>query len=153
MTHLFLDSSALIKRYLPEQGTHWVRSLIAASAGNLAIIAHITSVEMLSGISRRKREGLITSRHAHAIRQLMERHVRDEYVTVGLTESIVSRAKDLLEQHPLRAYDAIQLASALESHDRLVAANQPPIVFVTADQRLLEVAATVGLAVDNPNNH
>jgi hypothetical protein len=65
----------------------------------------------------------------------------------------VSRAKDLLEQHPLRAYDAIQLASALESHDRLVAANQQPIVFIAADQRLLEVAATVGLAVDNPNEH
>jgi hypothetical protein len=82
MTHLFLDSSALIKRYLPEQGTPWVRSLIAASIRNLTSIAHITSIEMLSGISRRMREGLITPHHVHAIRQLMERHVRDEYVTV-----------------------------------------------------------------------
>nr|MBN1230080.1 type II toxin-antitoxin system VapC family toxin [Anaerolineae bacterium] len=153
MTHFFLDSSALVKRYLPEQGTIWIRSLFARNSGNRIIVAQIAAVEVISGVSRRKREGHITAEHAHAVRQLMGRHFRDEYLTIGLTESITSQAKDLVEMYPLRAYDAVQLASALESNNRLTAADLQPLIFIASDTQLLEVAVAVGLAVENPNNH
>lgn len=154
MTHYFLDSSALVKRYLPaEQGTRWIRSLITKSTGNRAIIAQITPVEVISGVSRRKREGYISSQHALAVRQLLERHIRDEYITVGLTEGVAVLARDLLERHSLRAYDAVQLASALESSARLVAADLPPLVFVSADKLLLSAAASEGLTVEDPDSH
>lgn len=66
---------------------------------------------------------------------------------------MLHRAEDLLEAHPLRAYDAVQLASALESNDRLVAADLAPLVFVSADTRLLAVAMAEGLATDDPTAH
>jgi predicted nucleic acid-binding protein len=153
VTQYFLDSSALIKRYVVEPGTTWVRSLINHSSGNTAIIAQITQIEIVSGASRRVREGTLTPRTARAVRLLIDRHVRREYVVIGLTPQVVRRAEDLLAVHPLRTYDAVQLASALESNTRLVAAGLSPVHFISADARLLVAATTEGLMTEDPHAH
>jgi predicted nucleic acid-binding protein len=153
MSAYFFDSSALVKRYVAEIGTTWVRSLVTPTAGNITLVAHITSVEIVSGAMRRKRDGSISPRIAHAVRLLVDRHTRREYTIVALTEPVSQRAENLLEVYPLRAYDAVQLASALESNIRVVAAGLPPLIFVSADQRLLSAANAEGLATDDPNAH
>ena len=153
MTQYFLDSSALIKRYVVEPGTTWVRSLTNRGSGNTVIIAQITQIEIVSGASRRVREGTLTTRTARAVRLLIHRHIRREYVVIGLTPQVVRRAEDLLAVHPLRTYDAVQLASALESNTRIVAAELSPLRFVSADARLLVAAATEGLMTEDPNAH
>ena len=123
MTQYFLDSSALIKRYIVEPGTTWVRSIIQHSSGNTIIIAQTTQIEIVSGASRRVREGTLTTRTARAVRLLIDRHARRAYVVIGLTPQVVRRAEDLLIVHPLRTYDAVQLASALE---RVIHVLLPP---------------------------
>jgi predicted nucleic acid-binding protein len=153
MTQYFLDSSALIKRYIVEPGTTWVRPLTSRSSGNTVIIAQITQIEIVSGASRRVREGTLTTRTARAVRLLIDRHARREYVVIGLTPQVVRRAEDLLAVHPLRTYDAVQLASALESNTRLVVAGLSPLIFVSADTRLLVAATTEGLMTEDPNMH
>jgi predicted nucleic acid-binding protein len=102
---------------------------------------------------RRKREGTITARTARATRLLVDRHCSREYRVLGLTARIAQRAEDLLEKHPLRAYDSIQLASALESNYRLIGAGLPPLIFVSADNRLLAIAIAEGLTTEDPNAH
>jgi uncharacterized protein len=47
MTQYFLDSSALIKRYIVEPGTTWVRSLTIPNSGNTVIISQITQIEIV----------------------------------------------------------------------------------------------------------
>jgi predicted nucleic acid-binding protein len=153
MTHYFLDSSALVKRYIVEVGTSWIRSVTLPSVGNSIIIAHITQVEVVSGAMRRKREGTITARTARATRILVDRHASRVYRVIGLTGQIVQHAEDLLEAHSLRAYDSIQLASALASNTRLIAAGLSPLMFISADSRLLSAAAAEGLVTDDPNAH
>jgi len=153
MSHYFLDSSALIKRYVVEAGSNWIRSLTIPNARNTIIIAHITQAEVVSGTMRRKRDGTITARTAHVTRLLIDRHASREYRVVGLNAQIIRRAEDLLENHPLRAYDSIQLASALESNMRLVAAGLSAITFVSADTRLLTTAVAEGMTIDDPNAH
>jgi predicted nucleic acid-binding protein len=153
MTHYFLDSSALIKRYIPEPGTHWVRTSTAPGSGHTVFIAHITPIEMVSGLNRRAREGHLSSAHAYAIRQVLDRYADSQYVGIGFNHQIAARAKDLLERHALRAYDSVQLASALEANAMLVSSGLSPLVFVCADNRLTAVAAVEGLATDTPNNH
>jgi len=153
MTHYFLDSSALIKRYVVEAGTPWVRSITSPDAGNSVLIAHITPIEIVAGTMRRRREGSITARTARATRLLVDRHTSREYKVIGLTGQVVQRAEELLELHALRAYDSVQLASALESNIRLVAVGLTPLIFVSADNRLLMAASAEGLAVDDPNAH
>jgi len=59
----------------------------------------------------------------------------------------------LLERHPLRAYDAMHLASALLTQTELEANRLPPLIFLTADDRLLDVAQAEGMKTDNPNRH
>jgi predicted nucleic acid-binding protein len=151
VSHYFLDSSALIKRYVAEVGTNWIRSITTRTTGNIIIIDHITPAEVVSGVMRRKRDGTITMRTARATRLLIDRHASREYRVVGLTGQIVQVAEDLLERYTLRAYDSIQLASALESNARLVAAGLSAIIFVSADIRLLTVASAEGLTTDDPN--
>lgn len=97
MTHYFLDSSALIKRYVVESGTNWIRSITLPTGSNVIIVSHISEVEVVSGTMRRKREGRITSRTAKAIRLLIDRHCSRQYRVLGFTAQIAQRAESLLE--------------------------------------------------------
>jgi uncharacterized protein len=153
VTAYFLDSSALVKRYVPETGTVWVRTITTPSAGNTILVARMMQAEVISGVWRRVREGTIAPRIARVIRLLVDRHTRREYLVIELSARIVQRAEDLLEQHPLRAYDALQLASALEGDTRLVGAGLAPLIVVTADTRLLAAPSAGGLAIEDANAH
>src|SRR5260221_11563600 len=146
MTHYFLDSSSLVKRYITETGSDWIRAVVAPSAGNTIVIAQVTPVEVMSAIYRQRREGIIAPRTAQAVRRLVDRHTKREYLVIELISSILQRAQDLLEVHPLRAYDSIQLASALKTNKRLIAAGESALVFVSADARLVSAATVEGLA-------
>ena len=46
MSVLFLDSSALVKRYITETGSAWIRIITARSAHNRIIVARIAWVEV-----------------------------------------------------------------------------------------------------------
>ena len=115
------------------------------------IITQITLVEVISGAMRRVREGTLTPRLAQAICLLLIHHSHREYLVIGLTSSIVQRTIELLQQYPLRAYDSLQLATALEVQDRLHTTGASSLVFVSADHRLITVAATKGLRFADPN--
>jgi hypothetical protein len=68
-----------------------------------------------------------------------------------LSDVLIGEAKLLLERHPLRAYDAVQLASALHARNRLLAAGASAPIFLSADTQLLAAARAEGLATDDPN--
>lgn len=72
MTVYFLDSSALLKRYITETGSTWINSLI--KAGHMIVISQIAPIELMSGISRQKREGKFLPRTALAMRLLINRY-------------------------------------------------------------------------------
>ena len=76
MTAYYLDSSALVKRYVPETGTGWVRTITTPSAGHTILVAQMMQAEVISGVWRRVREGAIAPRLARAIRLLVDRHTR-----------------------------------------------------------------------------
>lgn len=153
MSNYFLDTSALIKRYVPETGSNWIRAITRSGATNAIFIAQITQAEVVSGISRRMREGKMSGQVAHLIRQLMDRHVKGQYEIIRLNQSIIAHAEDLLELYALRAYDAVQLASALENNANLIRAGLSDLTVVSADQRLLTIAAAENLKTDDPNLH
>jgi hypothetical protein len=66
---------------------------------------------------------------------------------------VIEEAGQLLERQPLRAYDAVQLASALVAARTLADGGVAQPVFLTADDRLLALAEAEGLSTDNPNLH
>jgi predicted nucleic acid-binding protein len=153
MADYYADSSALVKRHVHETGTAWFRELAAPTAGNVIITARITMVEVYSALNRRQREAGLGAADYAQIAADFTTICATEYQFVELTVSVIERAKLLLERYPLRAYDAVQLASALLTHDTLQAVGLPPLTFLAADDRLLAAAQAEDLATDNPNAH
>jgi predicted nucleic acid-binding protein len=149
----FLDSSAVVKRYVTESGSDWIRSLSDPDAQNPLIIARIAWVEVLSALARRQREGSLTGDDvAQAIRTF--RYDLDmQYQVVELDRALAATAGELVVRHPLRAYDAVQLASALRIQTNLEQNGVSGLAFVSADDRLLAIAQVEGLSTDNPNYH
>lgn len=124
MSVFSFDTSALVKRYMLETGTEWVRAP--------------------RGISRSERDVVV---------RLLVQHCATEYELVPVDRAILDRALLLTQHHRLRGYDAVHLASALAANVVLIAVGSPALTLVTSDRDLRDAAAHEGLAVDNPEDH
>ncbi|MEO7022330.1 MAG: type II toxin-antitoxin system VapC family toxin [Ktedonobacteraceae bacterium] len=156
MSVLFFDTPALIKRYLAEKGCAWVRAQCHANAGHTIVISQATSVEAVAALCRKGREINPAQRITLDERDKQIRIFREdtqlEYFIIPVTASIYEKAGDLCRTHQLRAYDAIQLACALTSSDKLARSGEPAPIFVSADDKLLEIARAEGFTIENPNH-
>lgn len=153
MSLYFLDSSAIVKRYVSEVGTAWILNLHKPSAQNIIYVAQITGVEVVSAISRRLRGNKLTQKSADKAIFRFKRDFADKLRIIRLSDQIISEAMRLSETYFLRGYDSVQLAIALELEKRFSSQKFTSITFISADNALNSAAQTEGLAVDNPNNH
>ena len=130
---LAFDSSAFTKRYVQEDGTETVESLLYY-ASDLALCI-ILVPEIISAFNRRLREKVLSIMdYQKAKRQLLD-DVRDATI-IQLTPAVISHSFRLLENNVLRAMDALHVACALEWEADL---------FVTSDKRQFEAAINAGL--------
>src|SRR5215471_14622911 len=106
------DSSGLVKRYVDEVGSDWVRAIVVPAAANIVSIADITRAEVTSAFARRTREGIITLDERDVLIQIFQAHCATQYHVVSTQPLSIDLAAELLQRHALRAYDAVQLASA-----------------------------------------
>jgi predicted nucleic acid-binding protein len=130
---IFLDSSALFKRYVEEDGSDDVRDLcaVADAIGTSALCLP----EILSAAHRLKREGRIDSGDVTRIKQELRADLRDAAV-MGLNEAVIERAASLVEASPLKTLDALHVATAVEARADL---------FVSGDEQQLKAARKAGL--------
>jgi predicted nucleic acid-binding protein len=148
----FLDSSALVKRYVPELGSQWVETITNLNSGNLLIISRLAWVEVLSALARRQREGTLEMADANLITAKFRSDLNTQYQLVEIDQILVEMAGKLVNQYPLRAYDAVQLASALKVRSALPTSFSPNFTFLTADANLFTIAQVTGLQVDDPTD-
>jgi len=135
----YFDSSALVKRYVREGGSARVQRLLREGA---AATARVSILEMVSAVARRTREGDLST--AELERVVGAIHADAARLTlVEFTESVAGRASDLLLVHPLRAGDAVQLASCLLLKEEA----SPDLTLTTYDERLAAAAAAEGITV------
>lgn len=153
MADFFADSSALVKRYVRETGSEWVEGLFAPEARHEVYVSAVTPVEIIAALTRRSRGGTLPPADARTAIDLFRADLLADYQVVELTDSVISRAIALAETHAVRGYDAIQLASALETNALLVANGLPPLTFVSADLQVNVAAQREGLAVEDPNSY
>lgn len=164
MAIYFFDSSALVKRYVPENGTSWVQSIVDPQIGNNIYIAEITLVEVISGVKKHERmtgAGQISKADAVAFISQFRNDFDKQYLALNVKSENIEQAADLVEKHnifniaksrKLRAYDAIQLAVAVELYEDYQT-QSIPVTFVSADIDLLEAASAEGLQIENPNDY
>ena len=135
----YIDTSAMVKRYVRESGRAAVQKLVAHHS---LVSSVILPVELYSAFVRRTREGTLAT---VALPRLFSRVGADRlhWTLVGTTAEVVNEAQSLVERHPLRALDALHVAAARVFQRQL----NLPLLFVSADQRQLAAAKREGLSV------
>ena len=111
-------------------------------AAGPAATSRLTAVEIASALARRCREGAFAVTERDRALAALEQDLSALHL-VELSPSIVFQARSLVVRHPLRAGDAIQLASALLLQREL----DETVTFAAYDDRLKVTAAAEGLTV------
>ncbi|WP_240907341.1 type II toxin-antitoxin system VapC family toxin [Paludisphaera rhizosphaerae] len=150
MAGYFLDSSALVKRYVQEAGTAWIRGVTRRGTAHQIYVSRITAVEVTAAVARRRKGGSIPSRQASSVLSRFRKHLAGRYTILEVTPSILAEAMKLANTQSLRAYDAVQLTTAIELNNRWVGVGLGGIVLVSADRELNAAASAKGLAVEDP---
>ena len=116
-------------------------------------IARITAVEVPCAIARRRKGKTLTARCASSILHRFRQHLAGRYTVAEVTATLLDDAMRLGIKHALCAYDAVQLAVALEVNRFHQAGVSGPVTLISADQALNGAATAEGLTVDDPNSH
>lgn len=135
---IFLDTSALVRRYLVDEGEDILRGL----APQPVALSALAWVEFHSAVARRRRAGaLAEAQSRHVLREISSDWGR--YEVVPVEDRVLAAAADLVGKHALRSLDAIQLASALVAAE----GDPSPLRFGSLDARLNAAAKDEGLAL------
>ena len=144
----FADASSLVKRYANEPGSYWLRHELVH---HQIVIAQITSVEIVAALGRRFRQGDISEFALYqAGKRFLAHRAKQQYQIVEMSAPIVDEAMRVAVAHDLRAYDAVQLATALVTAKGI---ERDRFFFVTADSQLEAASIAEGLQVENPLSH
>ena len=158
MALYYLDTSALVKYYVTEPGSTWTRGLLDARDLHTALPVHTVFVagagiaEVSAALSVLYRRRLISRGQRSDAYDRFMADLKTRYSVVAMPLQDFYVAAELAQQHPLKAYDAVQLAVALR-HSRALAEHELTLTFVSGDGMLLDAAQAEGLATENPFDH
>jgi predicted nucleic acid-binding protein len=138
MDYAYFDTSALIKRYVEELGR---REVLALLRSNQCIVSAVLPVEVRSALRRRVTEKTLDAKRAPSIVKRLAAD-RAYWTIIEVSREVLATAEALTSAHPLRALDAIHVASAKLFADRTAA---PRFTFVSADLRQANVAEALGI--------
>lgn len=136
----FWDTSAILPLISQEPLSEEMRRLLEEDAG--MVVWWATRVECVSAISRRVREGSFDPGQEASARGLLD-DLSESWTEVRPASRLRVLAEQTLTAHPLRAADALQLASA-----QVWCESQPHgRPFVCLDERLRSAAYRTGFVL------
>lgn len=135
---VYVDASALVKRYVTEVGSADANAVIAGAAAVATSL--VTRAEVAAALARAVRVGVLDDVGGRRAQRRFSREWPN-IMRVPVTEALVARAEATAWAHGLRGYDAVQLASALTWQE----AVGEEIVLATFDRQLWEIAPQAGL--------
>ena len=128
---VYLDTSALVKRYVAEPGSALVRDAVRRRQ---VAVSRIAYAELAAAVARLHREGLL----GEEVRDRVLGRLDADFAGMTVVEvraSLVRRVPELVKRRALRGYDAVQLAAALS-----LSQQGAPIDFWSGDDRLVAAA-------------
>ncbi|OGN94369.1 MAG: hypothetical protein A2Z71_09380 [Chloroflexi bacterium RBG_13_50_21] len=135
---LYIDASALVKRYVAESGSIEVNAWISKS--QMVTTNILSRAEVAAAFNRASRMQIIDNEACQtALEQF--RSEWESFVRLQNNEGTVIRADYLTSRHNLRGYDAIHLASALIWQESIGSR----IRLITYDQQLRQSGLDEGL--------
>ena len=141
----FFDTSALVKRYHQESGSHLIHEIFSQE-DKAILISQITVLETVAAVNRLFRMGILEESDLKSTLVKLQEDCEDGTILViELIQDFLQKSKDLILNYHLFAPDAIILSTAVSLK------KQSP-VFVCADfrSRLLDAARSEGLSTLNP---
>ena len=149
MAIFFFDSNAIVKYYVIEPGSIWVRNLVDTN-GNIGLVCEVSIAEVaaaLSQIQRGKRFGRTFMQDAYRRFRSDLRNAR--LISHPADWKTLELAAELAMRHPLKGCDAIQVASAIIAEQTV----GRKLIFISGDLQALRAATGEGLAIDDPFKH
>jgi predicted nucleic acid-binding protein len=136
---LYLDASALVKRYIAEPGTAEVAEAIDdAEAVGTSIISR---AETIAALAKAIRIGVLEHDAASTVAKVF-RSEWPRFIRVQATETLIARADTLAWELGLRGYDSVHLASALMWQENI----EQELHLAAFDLQLWEAAKKRGLS-------
>lgn len=141
MTSVYVDTSALVKFYYPEQGSDSVEEALLGA--DRVYISQLTIVEMASALMQKIRTGDLTKRAETGLWTAFQDDMNAGKVElVRLHDRHYAKAADVIREygkaHGIKALDALHLSIA----HGLQAAS-----FLCSDKVLVRVAAAMGIQI------
>ena len=137
---LYLDASALVKRYVAERGSREVSELSAAA--EIVATSVVSRAEVAAAFARAVRLRVLDGDGGRRAQRRFSREWPD-FARVPVSEALVARAETLAWDHGLRGYDAVQLASALTWQESI----GQDVVLGTFDGQLWKAGPEAGIGV------
>ena len=140
---IYLDSSALVKKYVFEPGSRRVLDLV--SKASLRATSKLAWPEILSGLGRKRREKGITEKD---YKRAAEVFVADwnSFLIVEFQDELLPLIQELSNRHALKGADLVHLASVLWLQE----AAREQMILVASDAKLLKAAKDEELEVIDP---
>ena len=136
----FWDTSAIVPLCVQEPTSVTVQEILIADPS--AVVWWGTRIECISALMRQVREGSLTPTDEQAARHVL--HILTQsWTEIQPSEALRDTAERLLALHPLRAADALQLASAILWCQGITAGQS----FVAFDRRLRDASYREGFTV------
>ena len=156
---LYLDTSALVKLYIEEEGTDEVQRAVEGAESVAA--SAVAYPEARSAFARLERGGYLSPEDHRTIVSNLDVEW-PSYEVVDVTRDLAGIAGALAARHVLRGFDAVHLASAVvlkaarglysrEASERGEAGMPPQVRLMTYDGSLLAAARREDLAYEMPN--
>ncbi len=95
MAVYYLDTSALVKRYVQEAGTAWVLVLTNPASGHDIYVARVTGPEMVAASFRKARRREIALADALRAAENFKSDFRKQYQVVEITGGLADLAMSL----------------------------------------------------------
>lgn len=134
----YLDASALVKRHVDERGSR--ETLEFTARAEVVATSLISRAEVAAALAKAVRAKLLEEDEAREAQRAFAAQWPD-IARIPVTEALVSRAETLAWDHGLRAYDAVQLASAVLFQESVGTA----VRLATFDKQLWDAARRAGL--------
>jgi uncharacterized protein len=137
---VYLDASALVKRYVAERGSRETGELSAAA--DVVATSLVSRAEVAAALAKAVRLKIVEPESGRKAQRAFASEWPD-IAKIPVTEALVSRAEALAWDFALRGYDAVQLASALTWQESIGA----DITLATFDRQLWDAGKKVGIRI------
>ena len=137
---VYLDASALVKRYVAERGSRETGDLFASA--DVVATSLVSRAEVAAALAKAVRLRIIEPESGRKAQRAFAGQWPD-FAKIPVTEPLVSRAEALAWDFALRGYDAVQLASALTWQEAVGA----EITLGTFDRQLWDAGKKAGVRI------